>query len=279
MAHADEPALRDLQDTTIGVAEPGVAGEQPLSDVQLLAVRDDLRARPPEPGPTRAPERHRQPVGDIHQALVHHQPTRHLGGEFVVHPCHVRARRVNPVGDRLRSSTTTREVPIPQRAENLTLALLVGVEPLVGEPPRIGERRLPGGALTHRSGSGRTSPQRHRRRANHRRLHNHRTRQPRPGPRPQQLIRTAPTLGRQQRRAPIDGLPDPRNQRTRIRSVVGTITLQLVADTSGQLIADTGRRAVQLEASRRDLRDHRGVAAGAESGLVETLRRSPRVPE
>jgi hypothetical protein len=90
-----------------------------MSSVQLQAVVEDVGLPDVEPRPAGDPEPQRQPVGDVHQVLVHHRAPGDLGGQPVVEAGDVGPRVVDLVGLGLGQGASGHEVPVAQRAQRL----------------------------------------------------------------------------------------------------------------------------------------------------------------
>ena len=100
-------------------------------------MSEDLGAPLAQPRTAFYPERNRQPVGCVDQALVLHHPTRHLVAQPVVHPSDIRAGIMDAVRGRLGRRAPRGEVPVSQGAKRLPLPLQPGIPTLIHPYPLV----------------------------------------------------------------------------------------------------------------------------------------------
>ena len=133
--HAHQSALDHTGAPTLDVLPYQLPDERPVAHVQLQAVLQDVGLLGVEPRPASDPEPQRQPVGDIHQVLVHDRPPGDLGPGPVIQAGDVGARVVDPVGFGLREGAPGHEVAVAQRAQRLPQPLTGGIEAVVDQGP------------------------------------------------------------------------------------------------------------------------------------------------
>ena len=133
--HAHETALDDPGAPALGILPGQPPQERPVAHVQLQAVVEHVGLLDVEPRPAGDPEGQRQPVGHVHQVLVHDPAPGDLGGQPVVEPGDIGPRVADPVGLGLGQGAPGDEEPVAERAQRLTEPLADGVEAVIGQRP------------------------------------------------------------------------------------------------------------------------------------------------
>jgi hypothetical protein len=128
--HRHQPALDDPRGPAGGIAQAGVPQEDPLAQVQLLPVLQDLVAGQVQPGPAVDAQGGDEPVGQVDDALVHDLVAVDVVGEAVVRPGDIGAGVVHTVGRGLGHGAAGGQVAVAERAQALAPALLPGHEAL-----------------------------------------------------------------------------------------------------------------------------------------------------
>ena len=124
------------------VAEPGAAREDPAEHVELGVVFQHLGAGRSEPRAVADAECQREPVRDVHEALVGDIVAGDPGDQSVVDAGDVGPGVVDTVGHALGGGAAGGEVPVPEHTEGLAVALPVWIETLVDEQPIAHPSRL-----------------------------------------------------------------------------------------------------------------------------------------
>ena len=150
-SHAQEPALRHLGLTALGVVETQPPREQRAAQVEFLTVFGEPDHGDVEPLAILDPETEGEPVRQVDDRLVLHLAARHLAGQPVVTAGRIGARIVDAVRIRLGRSGTAGEAPVSERAERLAQRLLCRVEAFVDQRPAAQDRRPGGDRVAHRS--------------------------------------------------------------------------------------------------------------------------------
>ncbi|KAF0958719.1 hypothetical protein MLGJGCBP_08152 [Rhodococcus sp. T7] len=117
--HCDETALDDRRRPPVPIAVPQPAGEHRTTEVEVLAVVEQLDCIDIEPRPAVDAERRRQPVRHIHQALVHQGRAGMLLTQTVVDARHVGARIVAGPGHGFGCTAAGGEESVTHRANRL----------------------------------------------------------------------------------------------------------------------------------------------------------------
>ncbi len=133
--HMHEPALGQAGGTARRVPEPDRPGQHAAAQVDLLDVVQEVDIVHPKPGAALDAECHRQPVGQVDDALVLDCLAVNGVAQPVVASGRIRARIVDVAGPRLGGGAPGSEVAVAQGAQRLAQAFLVRCEGPVAERP------------------------------------------------------------------------------------------------------------------------------------------------
>ncbi len=138
------------------VVEADGAHQHAAFQVQFLAEGDKIDGAQAEPGPAFDAKGERQPIRDVDQVFVLDDASGDVGAQAIVHPGHVGAGVVHVVSERLVAGTARGKVAVPEGAQGLARAFVLGHEVVVNEFPRV-HQRFPDSSATRRSRKTRTS--------------------------------------------------------------------------------------------------------------------------
>ena len=135
--HADDTAGLHRRHAAVRVPHAEAPEEQPVAEVQFLAIGEDLHVREVEPFAVPGPERERQPVGQVDQVFVDDRAPGHLAGEAVVAAGQIGARVVDAIRIRLFCRAARDEDAVTECAQRFAKAFLARVDAIVRQHPRI----------------------------------------------------------------------------------------------------------------------------------------------
>ncbi|MCY1013252.1 hypothetical protein OV079_48530 [Nannocystis pusilla] len=155
LPEVDQPPLGQRRPPAAHL-EADPTDEQPLAQIELLAIFVHLRPRQREPLALGEADVDAEPVGEIDETLVVQRLPVDHAGLVIVETGAVRARIMRPAGGRPGDRAAGDEVAVAERAQGLALPLVLLVERLVDDRPR----RQPGPVAVVRAHRTRSRPPR-----------------------------------------------------------------------------------------------------------------------